>query len=31
MTAVESEIVMDMLFTCEDPPTVEVEALGTTW
>ena len=28
MTLVESEIVMDMLFTCEDPPDVEVETLG---
>ena len=27
MTPVESEIVMDMLYTCEDPPTVELETL----
>ena len=27
MTAVESEIVMDMLYTCDDPPEVEVETL----
>ena len=27
MTSVESEIVMDMLGTCEDPPAVEVETL----
>lgn len=30
MTAVESEIVMDMLGTCEDPPEVEVETLDYT-
>ena len=30
MTAVESEIVMDMLNTCDDPPVVEIRmALGT--
>ena len=27
MTRVESEIVMDMLYTCEDPPKVDVESL----
>ena len=27
MTQVESEIVMDMLYTCENPPDVEVEVL----
>ena len=27
MTPYEADIVMDMLYTCEDPPTVEVEAL----
>ena len=30
MTAVESEIVMDMLYTCEEPPDVEVETLEGT-
>ena len=29
MTAVESEIVMDMLGTCENPPAYEVEMRGT--
>ena len=29
MTPVESEIVMDMLHTCEDPPDMEVETLDT--
>ena len=28
MTQIELEIVMDMLYTCEVPPAVEVETLG---
>ena len=28
MTPVESEIVMDMLYTCAAPPAVEVKTLG---